>query len=97
MTSTVVLAQGLAIAQPAAHGGLTNVPQESTYLLDKGERVLSPRQNTDLTEALENGGLSSTKGPIILQLPNGRELMRWLVDESDAGQGSGRRKLQTTR
>lgn len=33
-----------------AHGGLDNVPAESTYLLDKGERVLSPRQNRDLTD-----------------------------------------------
>ena len=33
-----------------AHGGLDYVPKESTYLLDKGERVLSPRQNTDLTK-----------------------------------------------
>lgn len=32
-----------------AHGGLDYVPEESTYLLDKGERVLSPRQNSDLT------------------------------------------------
>ena len=32
-----------------AHGGLTDVPQESTYLLQKGERVLSPNQNRDFT------------------------------------------------
>ena len=38
---------GAAIAG-IAHGGLDNVPAESTYLLDKGERVLSPRQNRDL-------------------------------------------------
>ena len=34
-----------------AHGGLGYVPKEATYLLDKGERVLSPRQNRDMTEA----------------------------------------------
>jgi tape measure domain-containing protein len=33
---------------PAAHGGLTEVPEEQTYLLQKGERVLSPNQNKDL-------------------------------------------------
>lgn len=38
-----------------AHGGLDYVPKESTYLLDKGERVLSPRQNTDLTKFMSNG------------------------------------------
>jgi len=42
-----------------AHGGLTNVPTESTYLLDRGERVLSPNQNKDLTDfmsAKKGGG-----------------------------------------
>jgi hypothetical protein len=37
----------------AAHGGLDNVPKEQTYLLDKGERVLSPNQNKDLTNFLK--------------------------------------------
>lgn len=40
----------------AAHGGLDYVPSESTYLLDKGERVLSPRQNQDLTAFMSGGG-----------------------------------------
>lgn len=35
-----------------AHGGLDYVPKETTFLLDKGERVLSPRQNKDLTNYL---------------------------------------------
>lgn len=42
----------------AAHGGLDYVPKEQTYLLDRGERVVSPSQNRDLTEFLkrtENG------------------------------------------
>jgi len=38
-----------------AHGGLGYVPREQTYLLDRGERVLSPRQNRDLTDYLEGG------------------------------------------
>lgn len=42
----------------AAHGGLTNVPRESTYLLQKGERVLSPNQNSDFTSAIRNGSFS---------------------------------------
>ncbi len=37
----------------AAHGGLDNVPDESTYLLQRGERVLSPRQNQDLTRFIQ--------------------------------------------
>lgn len=33
---------------PAAHGGLDYIPEERTYTLQKGERVVSPRQNQDL-------------------------------------------------
>ena len=43
-----------------AHGGLDYVPKESTYLLDKGERVLSPNQNSDLTKFMNNGGSNSS-------------------------------------
>lgn len=46
-----------------AHGGMDYIPKETTFLLDKGERVLSPRQNRDLTNYLsqrqkgvDNGG-----------------------------------------
>lgn len=39
---------------PAAHGGLDYVGAEQTYLLQKGERVLSPTQNRDLSEYLAN-------------------------------------------
>lgn len=35
-----------------AHGGMDYIPKETTFLLDKGERVLSPRQNKDLTRYL---------------------------------------------
>ncbi|MDQ9838219.1 tape measure protein [Acinetobacter baumannii] len=34
------------------HGGKDYVPKEATYLLDKGERIVSPRQNQDLTSFL---------------------------------------------
>lgn len=40
--------------QGMAHSGLDYIPQEGTWLLDKGERVLSPRQNSDLTGFLNN-------------------------------------------
>jgi len=36
-----------------AHSGIDQIPREGTWLLDKGERVLSPRQNTDLTSYLK--------------------------------------------
>jgi hypothetical protein len=49
-------------AQGIAHGGLTNVPSESTFLLDKGERVLSPQQNQDLTGFLNGEGQNGRAG-----------------------------------
>lgn len=39
-----------------AHGGLTNNPDEQTVLVRRGERIISPRQNQDLTAFLEGGG-----------------------------------------
>ena len=36
-----------------AHSGIDRIPKEGTWLLDKGERVLSPRQNQDLTTFLD--------------------------------------------
>jgi hypothetical protein len=39
-----------------AHGGLDFVPKEQTFLLDRGERVVSPEQNRDLTDFLSGGG-----------------------------------------
>ncbi|MHA3057742.1 transglycosylase SLT domain-containing protein [Acinetobacter sp. ANC 4641] len=44
------------------HGGTDYVPKESSYLLDKGERVLSPRQNQDLTSYLAGKRDSSGQG-----------------------------------
>ena len=48
-----------------AHSGLDYIPQEGTWLLDKGERVLSPRQNEDLTRflaAVDSGSGSAGTG-----------------------------------
>jgi len=39
-----------------AHGGLTSSPKEQTYLIDKGERILSPNQNRDFTDFVKGGG-----------------------------------------
>lgn len=51
-------------ATPIAHGGLDYVPEETTYLLDEGERVLSPRQNSDLTNYLANSENSKGGGDV---------------------------------
>ncbi|RUE40436.1 phage tail tape measure protein [Pseudomonas aeruginosa] len=45
-----------------AHGGIDNIPKESTWLLDAGERVLSPSQNRDLTDFLSRAGGASGGG-----------------------------------
>jgi hypothetical protein len=59
LPAAVATAQGAAaiariraIPAPQAHAGLTSVPETGTYLLKDQERVLSPRQNTDLTDFL---------------------------------------------
>lgn len=49
-----------ATPMPAAHGGLDYVPAEQTYLLDKGERVLSPNQNKDLTNFVRNNTMQQS-------------------------------------
>lgn len=49
-----------------AHGGLDNVPKEATYLLDKGERVLSPKQNKDLTQFIEKNGAASANVNVVV-------------------------------
>ncbi len=46
-----------------AHGGLTNVPEEATYLLQRDERVLSPNQNKDLVNFMNKG---ATQGNITI-------------------------------
>lgn len=43
-----------------AHGGASFIPEESTYLLNRGERVLSPNQNRDITEFIKSGGNAMT-------------------------------------
>ena len=42
-----------------AHSGIDQIPREGTWLLDKGERVLSPRQNSDLTSYLKKANTVS--------------------------------------
>ena len=39
-----------------AHDGIDNIPKEGTWLLDKGERVVDSRTNSDLKNYLAEGG-----------------------------------------
>ena len=43
-----------------AHDGITEVPREGTWLLDKGERVVDSRTNADLKQALGNGTMGGS-------------------------------------
>lgn len=51
----------------ALHGGLDNVPNEATYLLQRGERVLSPNQNTDLTSFLSGDTSAAGGGGVVIE------------------------------
>jgi hypothetical protein len=73
---------------PSAHGGLTNVPREQSYLLDRGERVVSPQQNKDLTEFIqrtEEGGAGlSIENVVIEVLPNATNIDAFMsMDKND--------------
>lgn len=64
-----------------AHSGIDNIPSEGTWLLDKGERVLSPRQNQDLTQFLsqQSGGRGQpVEVSINLSAVRDEELLRML-------------------
>lgn len=52
LSTTVGLANALALTG-MAHDGISEVPSEGTWLLDKGERVLSAQQNRDLSQFLQ--------------------------------------------
>lgn len=69
-----------------AHSGIDNIPQEGTWLLDKGERVLSPRQNADLTKFLRNQNQTSSQPITINVVVNG-------TDSNVSGDGTQDQKL----
>lgn len=93
----VALATGQTAANIAgiagiAHGGLDNVPAESTFLLQKGERILSPNQNKDFTDTLKNGGLGGApninihnySGQPVEQQQNGKDIDIFIGRARDA-------------
>lgn len=48
-----------------AHDGIDNIPQEGTWLLDKGERVVDSRTNADLKSFLSGSSGNAGSGTII--------------------------------
>lgn len=78
-----------------AHDGIDYVPREGTWLLDKGERVLSPRQNSDLTAALKGGGMGGAQMKVVINNNAGVHVghkqlddrtMEFILDAVDADQ-----------
>lgn len=57
-----------------AHNGIDNVPAEGTWLLDKGERVLSSKQNKDFTKYLESQGDLGGRSPITINNSSGAQV-----------------------
>jgi len=52
------------IMKGQAHDGMDSLPSTGTYMLEKGERVLSTRANRDLTEFLaHNNNANQMRGP----------------------------------
>jgi hypothetical protein len=71
--AALVLAEGLANVQKirqvnVAHGGMQDIPEDSTFLLQRGERVLSAGQNRDLTRFLAGEGRPAGAGVTVQNL-----------------------------
>lgn len=70
IATTVSLSSALALTG-MAHDGIASVPKEGTWLLDKGERVLSSGQNKELSEFMKEGGGQSVNVTNVWQISAG--------------------------
>lgn len=77
----------IAAAKPGgqAHGGLEYVPQESTFLLSKGERVIQPRQNEQLQDFLDRGGSGGGGTTMVTVNLDGRAILKYIGQASSDG------------
>ena len=64
VASIVANITGVQAPTGMAHDGIDYVPKEGTWLLDKGERVLSPRQNADFTRAMNERQSNAKAEPV---------------------------------
>lgn len=55
IATTVAMSKGLSL-MGVAHDGLSSVPTDGTYLLQKGEKVVNNRDSKKMDKMLENGG-----------------------------------------
>lgn len=83
--TTATLVSDIQSVAGVFHGGTDYVPKESSYLLDKGERVLSPRQNTDLTRYLNDRQSNNAKGGSTVNINHDPSLV---VETRDSGMGN---------
>jgi len=72
-----------------AHDGMTNIPNEGTYNLDEGERVIAPQQNKDLSSFLsnQNKGLSSLTDDKVSSSSNQNKGLSSFLSSPEAGGG----------
>ena len=80
---------GIGSSVAAAHGGLDYVPSEATYLLDRGERVLSPNQNRDFTNFIRGNEEGEIGSGLVIEnlqidvLPNATNAESFLSMDAD--------------
>ena len=78
--------QGVALTG-MAHDGIASIPEEGTWLLNKGERVLNPQDNKAFTEMMKNGGTSNGDVHISVQVTDaGVQTQSNASDQKQLGQ-----------
>lgn len=65
-TAAQLAGAGAVMISGMAHDGIDNIPSEGTWLLDKNERVLNPKQNSDLTSFLKDNKGNKGYGDTII-------------------------------
>lgn len=60
-----------------AHDGIDNIPEEGTWFLDKGERIVDRRTNADLKDMIAKGGASKAPNVNVYTLPGETADVSW--------------------
>ncbi len=87
MSATFAVAEGIQLAG-VAHDGLDVVPQDGTYLLQGGERIVKKDDNQKLTKALDNGlGGVTVVQNIHLNAVDTANIDRWILSRREVFKG----------
>ncbi|MHA6196824.1 tape measure protein [Pseudomonas wadenswilerensis] len=87
-TAPMVAGVASAAMMGMAHDGIDTIPREGTWLLDGGERVLSPNQNRDLTRYLSSANDSGFgTGGLTINAPVTVQAQPGMSDEAARRQG----------